>query len=607
MTITTKVAGAYAGIVGIKTKKTGVYTAIVGAFVKVAGAYQRVDAAVTPTLISASSRQGAPSSYGGLGVNSNYTGRQFDFAQQAVDDLSGAYFNWTSNPNIIDGQQEQPCQCFVDVTAAILTNVVGTGLNQSAATLAQFDWTKAAAGVEKYLMKLSGNAIVTPTSAQFTADGGAILNGGKTIRCPPGYGVRTDEMTSVKGLRGAYCRQVQFSAAPPVTVTVAAGTYLAGTPIPFSGQTAAPANGWRYVTTGTGVIVATNTVAGASGTVASFDNSGVLTLSRDFTSTGGTITLQSVFAAGTGDIKNGIAGDASKLAATPNTAVGVKDWTTIGFVDQTTGGVAYDLHWIVGTSQAGLGCMLINETSISNGNHDQVPDGHWGDALSSKGFARRACTLNKLPSVSTAVSGSSMIHEVPSAAFPNAAPGPMKMYMASICTDIVPTGPYNTRGLSWLGVAGTGLQATQRAYNLIYKNACRMGLATKVYACTLLPGCSGTFANAAGQIAAANTIDPAGGQMQYRAWLMGSGRVPANGDPDVGIDISLPLHNLAAANGLTMPGTDAQNSIDIGKWPHSADWVSNSYRGSTLEGVHENYIVATYLAPVVAAQLPVYS
>lgn len=556
----------------------------------------------TPSIISISERQGIPSNMGGFNGPLSQTYRIWDNALQAVDAPSMWFFNWSSFPLITGKQQEQPNISPVIVATSFLTNTVGTALDQSAATLTINPWSKAMAGTPGFILQLVGNTAVTPSAATFAAAGGALLDSGNALRVPGGFAVRCDTADNIIGLRGTWARQVELSGVAPVTLTVTAGTYAAGTPLVYTSGT--PVNNWTYLATGTGVPSVQTNFDDSTGTVATVDNAGVVTLSKAFTSTGGTITLTSRVPGGVTVAASNARGDAScNSSSARGKGVREKNWSlgSVGAI-QTNGAALNDMHAMIGTNNAGLGCFLLHGTSLENGQNDFA-----GNATGATGMWRRAFSINRIPSIKTAVSSSSLQYEVPSGAFPGAAFGPMKMFLASYCTDILGS-PYNTRNFQWAGsitVSG-GAKLLVQSFNKAYRLVCRGGDAN-VWACSMLPGCSGTFTDAAGQIPSTQNLDVNYTQQQQRIWVNSPGTWNrANGDPDFGLDILPDLYSLAAANGMTMPGATVADSIISQKWPSSPDWVAGGTLGPTQEGVHENPPVATYSAPALAAKLPVY-
>lgn len=104
------------------------------------------------------------------------------------------YWNGYVDAAVQNGPQEKGVGSVTPMRMAVLTKPVGTGLNQTGATLTYLTWFKAAAGVSGYAFKLDG----TPgTSVEFVAAGGLLSNDGYTITVPDGWRVQSDEAISI--------------------------------------------------------------------------------------------------------------------------------------------------------------------------------------------------------------------------------------------------------------------------------------------------------------------------------------------------------------------------------------------------------------------------
>jgi hypothetical protein len=80
------------------------------------------------------------------------------------------------------------------IRAALVTNISGTSLNQSRATLTQLTWFKAATATQGYLYKLDGTAA---SASDFSAAGGKISGTGYFLTIPDGYLASSDEATGL--------------------------------------------------------------------------------------------------------------------------------------------------------------------------------------------------------------------------------------------------------------------------------------------------------------------------------------------------------------------------------------------------------------------------
>ena len=96
------------------------------------------------------------------------------------------------------------------IRAALVTNISGTSLNQSRATLTPLTWFKAAAGTLGYLYKLNGMAAST---LDFVAFGGQISEDGTLITIPDGYLASSDEASGLAIAAGSsYFVQIENAA-----------------------------------------------------------------------------------------------------------------------------------------------------------------------------------------------------------------------------------------------------------------------------------------------------------------------------------------------------------------------------------------------------------
>ncbi|OWY35292.1 hypothetical protein [Herbaspirillum aquaticum] len=546
-------------------------------------------------ITSMAIRTKIPYAANNFGTNPYITYRMMEKAIVQGQNINGGFANVSVWSGLANAVQEIANISPVYVTAALVQGVSGSALDQSAATLTPLTWQNAYNGVPGYLY----NAILgrAATSAEFIAAGATLSGDKQTLLVPPGF-LPLFDTAPLTLAAGRYAIQFEIGGAPQLTLTIPnAATYPAGTPIPFTGTT--PATNWGYLATGTGITAVTAGLNDATGTVATFDGTN-LTLSKSFTSTAGqTIQLNSRYPA-CNAISNATLGDATTSSATGRKCVFLKNWTAGGGVTGVTqaSGTSYTtLLEVSGTNSANAPCFAGPGDSICNDNHDQNPDNSWGDADGAQGIIGRACNQAGIPFVRLAVSGSKPSNEVLYGG------NWLRKFMVRNCTHIIHINGHNDRALPWAGAAGVGFNATMQAWNNIYRNAAKRGAQTKVFAMTLMPQATGTFATDTGQTPTATSIDANGAQVQYRTKLLAGGFVPANGDPDVAADAWQQLYDGATAAGLSIVNAGAGS----GKWPYSADWVSNSYRGGTLEGTHYQYTVSGYMAPWLAAQLPAFA
>jgi hypothetical protein len=363
-----------------------------------------------------------------------------------------------------------------------------------------------------------------------------------------------------------------------------AGTYAAGDAIAFTGT--APAADWPYLASGAGVTAPTANMNDATGTIATYSG-GVLRLSKAFTATAGqTIQINSRFPGQT-IYANASIGDATCQGAARK-AVLQKNWTTAGgvtSVTQSSGGSYAYLAKIEGTNRTGATWNVVMPgDSIARGNHDQTPTNNWGNSRGAEGMIQRALFDAGIPSVRTAVSGTSPATDVKYGG------NKIRLYLGKGCNFIVSHYGANARGLPWSGAAGIGFLESMRAWLNMVRAACVDGTATKSMLMSMPPVATGTFASAEGQTPNPDSINPTKPQMMWRALLL-SGVFDRNaGDPDYVFDLAKVLYDDATANGLSIVGAD----LASGKWPWVAGWTANGYNGSTLEGTHKNWLPQAY-------------
>lgn len=155
-------------------------------------------------IVSGAVRVTLGGSAGGNGSNTTFTYRVREKTNVALSNPRCDYWNgWV---NLAYTPQEVGTGNVIPLRMALVTNITGTALNQSAATLTQLTWFKAAAGTPGYLYKLNG----TPASASdFTGASGAISGDGYTITVPSGYVVSSDEAIGLTIAPGSYYIQTE--------------------------------------------------------------------------------------------------------------------------------------------------------------------------------------------------------------------------------------------------------------------------------------------------------------------------------------------------------------------------------------------------------------
>jgi hypothetical protein len=178
-------------------------------------------AANSSSVASASTRTRVNISTGTSGANFVRTTRLREKAPVPVVNPWVEYWNGFVDTSSFTVNQEKGVGNAVPIAGAFVTNISGTGQNQTGATLTQITWINAAAGVAGYAYKLDGTA---GTGAEFTSAGGSISGDGYTITVPDGWYVRSDACAGLT-LDGAYF--IQWEEAAPVSSKYPTG-FVAG-------------------------------------------------------------------------------------------------------------------------------------------------------------------------------------------------------------------------------------------------------------------------------------------------------------------------------------------------------------------------------------------
>lgn len=168
-----------------------------------------VTVAAANVAASASVRTRLNIGNGVSGANFVRTTRFRELAVVPVTNPWMEYWNGWVDTTTTDAAQEKVTGNVVPIAGAFLTNISGTGQNQSAATLTPVTWFQAASGAAGYAYKLDGTA---GSGAEFSAAGGLISGDGLTLTVPTGWFVRSDSAVGVT-LNGAY--YVQWESAAP--------------------------------------------------------------------------------------------------------------------------------------------------------------------------------------------------------------------------------------------------------------------------------------------------------------------------------------------------------------------------------------------------------
>lgn len=168
-------------------------------------------AGLMSTVASAATRVRVHPSRATSGANFVRTSRTREKAPVPVTDPWCEYWNGYVNTGSFTVNQEQGTGNAVPIAGAFVTNITGTGQNQTGATLTPLTWANAAAGTPGYAYKLDG----TPgTGAEFTAAGGSISGDNQTLTVPNGWYVRSDSCAGLT-LSGAY--YIQWEEAAPTS------------------------------------------------------------------------------------------------------------------------------------------------------------------------------------------------------------------------------------------------------------------------------------------------------------------------------------------------------------------------------------------------------
>ncbi len=163
-------------------------------------------------VLSASKRTVLPYMALTAGANNVRSSRLADRSNKTVTDPWVEWWNGYVDAATSNAPQEKGVGNVVPIRAALLLNTSGSGQNQSSAVLVQLKWTRAAACQAGYIFKLDGTQ---PTTAEFSAAGGAISGDGYTLTVPDGWRVRSDRAYGFTILKDAWY-MVSWEIAPAV-------------------------------------------------------------------------------------------------------------------------------------------------------------------------------------------------------------------------------------------------------------------------------------------------------------------------------------------------------------------------------------------------------
>ncbi len=540
-----------------------------------------ISAAVSTAIASMAVRTKIPSSYGNVPANCYTTTRVREISNVSGVDPWGEVWNgYVDASNTTDGQETAVPNVW-NVKVSLLTGTTnGSSLNQTSSTLTRATFNGAAQCLPGFAYKLDGSA---PTQAEFVALGGTLSTDGFMIGIPPGWRVRWDKMAGVSvSARQQYFLHIEDSAAPQVSPTITtAGTYTAGSPVAITGT---PLAGWNYsvTTVATGIIV--NTKCTFSG--------GNLTFDKDITLAAGQVIQLNTRRPAGGVIMNGAStglGDGSKPSSTPDAAIALKDWTGLSGVTITNGALIQHAVNLFFTVPAGTIVGGDIGDSIGNANHDINPNSTAGDSDGAAGWNARGWNAAGMSSVRCAVSGTK--GSVEYAKTGNA----QRKLTVRYCTHMISTMGHNDRSRPFAGNIDVGMLSLQRWYWGQYRNAALPG--AKIIGCSLMPQCTGTFADQAGQTSATGATST---QYTYNNYMeTGAMDIPA-GD----CDLAYPLNaSLYGAGAVAAGFNDAAAALAAYKWPTNGTWSANSISGSTLEGTHIQYAASIWMGAAFATWL----
>jgi len=519
---------------------------------------------VTPTTISGATRAQVPFDTGAVGTNHIISTRIYDFPMQTCTAPQADYANIWVNAAIAGAGQETALGTSTNLKISYLTGVNATqantaaGYNQSGATLVQVTWSNvvndstAAGNIQKLDDTVTPSTLTPKTFAQMQADGGAIS--GNTLTVPSGYVVTHDPAVGVTlTAQTAYAiqlesdRPVQQTAltavqvGTTVTITVAStANYRTGNKLNFSGFTPS-----TYNTTAS--TPATITVV--DGTTLTYQRTaglGAVTVLGNIQSTKpNTVRSQSTVATnGFGDIQ----ATSTAAASTPNTSTNWSAFnTSITGDNASMEGVAR----VACTSAAGKKVIALFGDSIAaqvNDANQANPTGSVikGDQYGATGAFKRAFTLAGYPFYSVAVPGTAANTEN------SFGGGLVRQYLARGAHGLMVEMVHNDVSAAANGAA---LIAIEKTYWATLRAA--VPTSTRLVAITMSPlttQVSGSQWNARNAGAQSCTGSFALSGFVYTSWnpyILGT-LVPANGDPDAGIDFAQYLSNVGGG-GATVP------------------------------------------------------